>query len=68
MVVGTNMKIFIGVSLLPVDFMGKRAIRKKRDKNIQKGDGVVPLGFYSELDVRGRLLRWLKKEIKLVWP
>jgi hypothetical protein len=28
-----------------------------RDENIQERDGVVFLGFHSELDVGGRLLR-----------
>jgi hypothetical protein len=61
MMVGTGMKVSIGMSLLPVNLVGKGAIRKMRDKNIQKGDRVVLLDFHSELDVRGKAIKMVEE-------
>jgi hypothetical protein len=49
------------VSFLPVDLVGERAIRKTRDENIQEGDGVVFLGFHSELDVGGEAIEMIEE-------
>jgi hypothetical protein len=61
MMVGTGMKVSISVSLLPIDLVGKGAIEKMRNKNIQKGDRVVFLGFHSELDVRGKAIHMVEE-------
>jgi hypothetical protein len=65
MVVGTSIKVSISVGLLSVNLVGKGAIRKSRNKDIQKGEGVVLLGFHSELDVRGKVVKVVKKGDKV---
>jgi hypothetical protein len=61
MVVGTSIEVSICMGLLPINLVGKGAVRKMRNKDIQKWDGVVLLGFHSELDVRGEVIKVVKK-------
>jgi hypothetical protein len=49
------------VGLLFVNLVGEGFVRKSRNKDIQKGNGVVLLGFHSELDVRGKDFKVVKK-------
>ena len=59
--VGIGMQVYISVSLFPINLVGKRAIKKTQNKNIQKGDGVVFLGFHGELDVRGKAIKMVEE-------
>jgi hypothetical protein len=59
--VGTGIEISVNVSFIPVDLVGERAIKKTRDKDIQKGDRVVFLGFHRELDLGGEAIKMIKE-------
>jgi hypothetical protein len=48
------------VSFLPIELVEEGSIRKMRDENIQEGDGVVFLGFHSELDVGGKVIKMIE--------
>jgi hypothetical protein len=68
MMVGTGMEVSISMGLLPVNLVGKGAIRKMRDKNIQEGNGIVLLGFHSKLDVRRETVKMVKERGKVGRP
>jgi hypothetical protein len=65
MVVETSMKVYINMCLIPVNLVGKGAIKKKRNNNIQERDGVLLLGFHSEMGVRGKTIKVVKERYQV---
>jgi len=51
--VGDGIKDSIDMGLLSVNLVGKGTVSKLGNRDIQKGKGVVLLGFHRELYVRG---------------
>ena len=58
---GTDIKVSISVIFLLVELVGEGDIRKTRDEYIQKGDRVVLLGFHSELNVGGEVIKMIEE-------
>jgi hypothetical protein len=56
MVIGLGMKVSVSASIFPINLVGKGSIREARDKNIQKGEGIVLFHFHGELDMRRNVI------------
>jgi len=65
MVVGISIKVSISVGILFENLMGKGAIRKSRNKDIQKGKRFSFLGFHHELDLGGEAVKVAEKGVKV---
>jgi len=56
------MKVSISMSLFLIDLVAKRSIREARDRDIEKGEGLVRFKFRIDLDM-GRNVINMGKEI-----
>jgi hypothetical protein len=61
MVMGMGMRISINMSLFSITLVGKGAIRKITDKNIQERDRDVLLNFHIEFDMGGNVINMVEE-------